>query len=142
MNNKKEIKKICLNNCLDQIFQLFDDVLIISPNDKDILAAKLYVSGIKQANPKLIISAWHNTVTLKYKSQIDNGDYDFAIKNNYNNDIMEHYSSESSDYKYFEEMIEKIRSIVKTLDNDNKEKLVKYVQNISNLTSIYFENNE
>ena len=129
-----------MKSCLDQIFQLFDDILLVIPNDSDILAAKVYVSGIKQANPKLILSSWYNTVTLKYKEQIDKGDFDFAINNDYNNDIQKHYDQNSNDFKYFEKMIEKVRDVVKNLDDDNRQKLIKYVQNISNLTLLYFDN--
>lgn len=129
-----------MSSCLDQIFQLFDDILLIIPNDSDIMGAKVYVSGIKQANPKLIVTSWHNSVTLKYKGQIDKGDYDFAINNNYNNDINNHYEKDSNDFKYFEKMIEKIKDIVKNLNDDNRQKLIKYVQNISNLTILYFDN--
>ena len=32
------------------------------------------------------------------------------------------------------------RFIVKNLDDDNRQKLIKYVQNISNLTLLYFDN--
>ena len=129
-----------MSSCLDQIFQLFDDILVVLPKDSDILAAKVYVTGVKKANPKLILTSWHNTVTLKYKKQIDNGDYDFAINKNYNDDINNYYETNSSDYKYFEKMIEKIRDIVKNLDDGNRQKLIKYVQNISNLTILYFDN--
>lgn len=133
-------KKIIMSSCLDQMFQLFDDILIVLPNDSDIMAAKVYVSGIKKANPKLILSSWHSTVTLKYKKQIDNGDYDFAINKDYNDDINNYYDTNSNDYKYFEKMIEKIREVVKKLDDNNRQKLIKYVQNISNLTTLYFDN--
>lgn len=133
-------KRIIMTSCLDQIFQLFDDILLVIPNDSDIIAAKVYVSGIKQANPKLILNSWYNAVTLKYKVQIDNGDFDFAINNDYNSDIKSYYNQSSSDFKYFEKMIEKVRDIVKNLDDDNRQKLIKYVQNISNLTLLYFDN--
>ena len=129
-----------MKSCLDQIFQLFDDILLVIPNDSDILAAKVYVSGVKQANPKLILTSWYNTVTMKYKEQIDKGDFDFAINNDYNNDIKNHYDQNSNDFKYFEKMIEKVRDVVKNLDDDNRQKLIKYVQNISNLTLLYFDN--
>ena len=133
-------KRIIMTSCLDQIFQLFDDILLVIPNDSDIIAAKVYVTGVKQANPKLILNSWYNAVTLKYKVQIDNGDFDFAINNDYNSDIKSYYNQSSSDFKYFEKMIEKIREIVKNLDDDNRQKLIKYVQNISNLTLLYFDN--
>ena len=133
-------KRIIMTSCLDQIFQLFDDILLVIPNDSDIIAAKVYVSGVKQANPKLILNSWYNAVTLKYKVQIDNGDFDFAINNDYNSDIKSYYNQSSSDFKYFEKMIEKVRDIVKNLDDDNRQKLIKYVQNISNLTLLYFDN--
>ena len=130
-------KRIIMTSCLDQIFQLFDDILLVIPNDSDIIAAKVYVTGVKQANPKLILNSWYNAVTLKYKVQIDNGDFDFAINNDYNSDIKSYYNQSSSDFKYFEKMIEKVRDIVKNLDDDNRQKLIKYVQNISNLTLLY-----
>ena len=133
-------KRIIMTSCLDQIFQLFDDILLVIPNDSDIIAAKVYVSGVKQANPKLILNSWYNAVTVKYKVQIDNGDFDFAINNDYNSDIKSYYNQSSSDFKYFEKMIDKVRDIVKNLDDDNRQKLIKYVQNISNLTLLYFDN--
>ena len=60
--------------------------------------------------------------------------------NDYNNDIQKHYDQNSNDFKYFEKMIEKVRDVVKNLDDDNRQKLIKYVQNISNLTLLYFDN--
>tara|TARA_Y100000816_G_C25831791_1_gene435020 strand:+ start:120 stop:548 length:429 start_codon:yes stop_codon:yes gene_type:complete len=142
MESSTNIKKICIANVIDQIFQLFDDVLIVLPNDADILAAKLYTSGIKKVNPKLILSSWHNSVTLKYKTEIDSENIEFALTKNYNEDISKHYNKDSSDFKYFENIIEKIREVVKDLDENNKKKLIKYVQNISNLTEIYYENDK
>ena len=135
-----EKKRINMTSCLDQKTQLYDDILSETPNDSDIIAAKVYVTGVKQANPKLILNSWYNAVTLKYKVQIDNGDFDFAINNDYNSDIKSYYNQSSSDFKYFEKMIEKVRDIVKNLDDDNRQKLIKYVQNISNLTLLYFDN--
>ena len=38
-------------------------------------------------------------------------------------------------------MIEKIRGIVKKLDDGNRQKLIKYVQNISNLTILLKKKN-
>lgn len=140
----KDFKTIIKNNFIDQVFQFFDDILRIVPNDPDIKKLKNYIIGIRKVNPKLIITSWHNSVTLKYKKEIDEGDYDFAINKDYKQDLSAHYETNSSDYKYFDEMIDKIRSIVKTLSPDNRDILIKYVQNLSNLTSLYFntvENN-
>ena len=137
----KDFTNAIYNNFIDQVYQLLDDILRIVPHDPDVKKLKNYIIGIKKVNPKLIITSWHNSVTTKYKNEIDAGDYDFAINKDYKQELSNHYDKGSSDYKYFDEIIDKIRSIVKELSPDNRDKLIKYIQNLSNLTTIYFNAN-
>lgn len=137
---RSNIKSVCLNNFIDQTFQLLDDILLIVPHDNDILTAKTYISTIKRSNPKLIIASWHECVTVKYKKEIDDGDFEFALKNNYETDLLDHYQKDSENHMYFTNIIQKLRNIACSLDENNKQILTKYIQNLSNLSIVYFEN--
>lgn len=139
-SQKTDIKSVCLSNFIDQTFQLFDDILRIVPNDHDITTARSYVSTIRHGNPKLIIKSWHECVTLKYKKQIDVGDFEFALNNDYEADVLEHYDKNSESHDYFTKIIEKVRSIASSLNECNRQILIKYLQNLSNLSTVYFQN--
>ena len=66
MSSKIEIRKICMTNFLNQLGGFMTDILIILPNNEEIMSAKKYVATLSVANPKLLLTYWHNSVTTKY----------------------------------------------------------------------------
>lgn len=136
---KTEIKKILINNFVQHLNALCDDLLILVPNDCDILAAKSAINSLKLMNPKLLISQWHNKITKKYETQIMAGDINYALDKNYDDDIKE---TGYDDQEHLYKVVTKMKHLTKTLDYENQQKLVKYLQNLAKLTKHYFENLE
>lgn len=134
-----DMRSLYLNSFIDQVFQFLDDVLLLVPNDTDVLAAQTYLSALKRGNPKLIITSWYQCVTVKYKKEVDDGNFDFALNKNYNKDIATFYKDDKDNQKYFSDIVEKVRNVAGYLSEDNKKKIVKYFQNLSNLSKLYCE---
>tara|TARA_B100001093_G_C26512611_1_gene878140 strand:- start:165 stop:578 length:414 start_codon:yes stop_codon:yes gene_type:complete len=137
MASKMELRKICMTNFINQLSGFMNDMLIIVPNNQEIVAAKNYVSMLSSANPKLLLTYWHTSVTLKYSEQINNGDFEFAINKDYTKDIEQTNTTENESIL---KLIDNLKTIAKGLNDDKKKIIMKYLQNITQLTQLYHQN--
>jgi hypothetical protein len=113
-------------------FDFLDDVSSIIENNDDILTSKTFFETIKKANPTIIIKYWYKYIYLPYKDVIDIGNIDFFINKDYNKDI--------SILENNEEIMKGINNIkicIKETSKKNQEHSMKYVQNLSKLSSLY-----
>jgi len=114
-----------------------DDIYSVFPNDHDILTAKNSFSAIRKINPKLIIKCWDMYVAAKYSKEIEAGNMDFFINKDYSTDIDTVQNSDK-----IVEAINRLRNPIKNMTDENKKKIVKYIQNLSKLSSLYNEKNK
>jgi hypothetical protein len=112
--------------------EFVNDVINVFPNDADILSAKNSFTLIRKANPKMIIKIWHTYVVEKYQSAIDSGDINFFISNDYSEDLTNAENSEK-----IREAIDRLRNPVKLMTQENQEKVMKYIQNLKKLSTLY-----
>lgn len=111
------------------------DIEIVFPEDVDIKTAKNSVLLLQKANPSLLIKLWKKHVMEKYQSQIDAGDINFFIEKDYNSDL-----SKTGNSSQINEIIDRLREPVSQMGEENKEKSIKYIQNLSKIANIYFSN--
>jgi hypothetical protein len=116
----------------DHFMEFVNDVINVFPNDADILSAKNSFTLIRKANPKMIIKIWHTYVVEKYQSAIDSGDINFFISNDYSEDLTNAENSEK-----IREAIDRLRNPVKLMTPENQEKVMKYIQNLKKLSTLY-----
>jgi len=116
----------------DHFMEFLDDVIHVFPDDSDILASKNSAALIRKANPRLIIQIWNSHVVGKYKDKIDDGNIDFFINKDYTNDLVHAENS-----KKIVEVIDRIRNPVKMMTPDDQAKTMKYIQNLTKLSTIY-----
>lgn len=116
----------------DHFMEFVSDINSVFPEDADILAAKNSFSLIRKANPKMIIKIWNTHVVEKYKDIIDNGDIRFFIDKDYTNDIT---NADNSDK--IMEAINRLRNPVKLMMPQDQQKVMKYIQNLKKLSTIY-----
>ena len=100
---------------------------------------------IRKANPKMLILMWNEYFVKKYRTQIEAGDIDFFISNDYVGDVLTikgatqcavpSVVTESSDKII--EAIDRLRNPVRLMSSENKEKSMKYIQNLTKLSIIY-----
>ena len=117
-----------------QMEEFMEDMLVIFPNDNVILRGKMYFEMMKKANPRFIIRVWKNRIASKYGEQIANGEFDVFITMDLSEDIVDN----PADNK--EEVVTHLQNMLSSIlkmDEDNKNKAIKYVQNITKLSEMY-----
>lgn len=116
----------------DHFMDFITDIQTIFPDDYDILVAKNSLITIKKANPKMIVKIWDTYVVGKYKPEIILGDIDFFINKDYSNDL----NSTNSSNKIIG-LIDKFREPIKNMSQADKDKSMKYIQNLTKLSELY-----
>jgi hypothetical protein len=118
----------------DHFIEFIDDIISIFPDDLDILSSKNSMLLVRKSNPRLIVYIWTSYVVDKYKDKIDAGNVDFFINKDYSDDL-----AYSSNTLKIVEVIDRIRKPVKMMNAEDQAKTVKYVQNLTKLSTMYNE---
>ena len=114
----------------NHLLEFIEDVIRIFPNNLDIKTGKTFIEGVKRVNPKKIITYWRDNILALYEKEILEEDITFFVNKDYRNDI----GTESQTLK----VLEDIRVLVRGTTKENKEKAMKYLQNLTKLCNIYF----
>jgi len=112
--------------------EFVEDIHRVFPDDVDILTAKNSLLMIRKANPKMIIKCWDVFIVGKYKTVIEGGDISFFINKDYSNDLQTNRES-----KKINDAIDRLRAPVKMMNEEEKAKIVKYLQNLTKLSEAY-----
>ena len=131
MNNKSSYLKLFNNHLNDFV----DDILTIFPDDLDLKTCATFLKSMRKINPRMIITTWNTGVANKYRNEIEKGDLSFFEEKDYSSDL-----KNSSEEKKILEVIERIRNDVKNCGVDNKNKTMKYLQNLTKISDLYFSN--
>jgi hypothetical protein len=118
----------------NQFNEFIDDFLVLFPDDLDILSAKNSLTLIRKTNPKLLIKIWNTYVVIPYKSQIESGDFNFFIEKDYSQDLVKNDNANK-----IMQSIDKFREPIKSMSKENKEKTMKYIENLSKLSLLFQE---
>jgi len=125
MDNKKILT--AFNN---HFFEFVDDIINVFKNDNELLTARSMLLKLRKSNPKIIMKIYIQYVLDKYKNEIMNGDIDYFLNKDYTNDL-----------EYMDNIvIEKFNTLkgpIKKMDEMNKNKVIKYMQNLIKLADLY-----
>jgi hypothetical protein len=125
-------KSSILKAFVNHFDEFLEDILKVYPEHPKLLKCKMYFDGLKKSNPKIIITVWKEYVNSKYRDLINNGDIEFFMSKDYQEDVQD-VSNSNKVYKEIEEL----RSIAKTFSEENLNKSMKYVQNLTKLSDMY-----
>lgn len=128
MSDKSNILKI-FN---DHFIEFIDDVVRIFPEDVDLLTMKNSFILIRKNNPRLIINVFHKYVNLKYHDQIEQGNVHFFIEKDYADDLTHNNNSNQ-----IIESINRLRDPIRKMNESEKIKTIKYLQNLCKLSNTY-----
>ena len=112
--------------------ELMDDVIRVFPDDTSLIACKVAIEQMRKANPKLILVTFREAFVNKYREKINEGNIDFFIDNDYEDDVV---GAESS--SIILEKINLLRTPVRNMKESDKNKTIKYIQNLTRLSDIY-----
>ena len=128
MSNKSNI----LKTFNTQFFAFLDDVIKVFPDNKDILIGKRSFETIKRANPTLIIKIWYSHIYSIYSESINNGDIDFFVQKDYNQDLQDLTNSGE-----VLRIINTLREPISKMDETNKKHTCNYLVVLSKLSQVY-----
>ena len=126
-------KSAVLKGFNTHLFEFLDDIIQIFPEKKDIQDAKQALLLLKQANPVILIRCWYKYITSKYSDVINNGHIDFFFNKDYKEDVQNMANPDK-----VIEVIDTLREPVSQLSDKSKEMAMKYIQNLSKLSMLYF----
>jgi hypothetical protein len=112
--------------------EFIGDVLTILPNDKNIKTAKFYIDKVVKVNPTILIKSWYEYVTLRYNKEIESGDFSFFLNKDYKDDL-----NNVEETNKVIDAIELIKLQAQNFSDSNKEKITKYLQNLTKLSKLY-----
>jgi hypothetical protein len=112
--------------------EFLDDIISIFPEKREIQVAKTGFETIKQSNPTLIIRMWNSHIYQRYGDAVDNGDIDFFFDKDYATDLVE-----SQQYNEIMKFIDEFRQPLREMNEVNRQHSIKYIQNLSKLSSMY-----
>ena len=116
----------------DHFVEFVEDVERVFPDDNDISTVKESFIQMRKANPRLVIKALNEYFLNKYRCEVESGNIDFFIKKDYNTDL-----SVVGDSDYMLKKIDVLRNPVKNMNEEDQNKVIKYIQNLSKLCDIY-----
>ena len=120
----------------DHFTEFVEDVQLVFPDNVDIATLHSAISKVRKANPKLIIKAFNEHVIASYSEEIERGDINFFIDNDYKKDIMNLGMAGSSNAIL--DKIDCLRQPVRDMGEEDQQKVMKYIQNLAKLCKMYF----
>ena len=127
-------KTLILTAFNDSFVEFVNDFQNLFPDDYDLLVAKNSLLALKKSNPRLLLTLWDTHIVGKYKDEIDRGNLDFFINKDYTQDI-----NSSSHSSQILSAIDKFRKPIKNLTENDKNQVIKYIQNLTKLCSLYIQ---
>lgn len=117
----------------NHMIEFIEDLIVIYPEDLDLKTSHTFITGIIKVNPRMICNYYYQNIAIKYKKQLEKGDVDFFINKDYDEDLGDEWKTNK-----IHSTMEKWRELLRNSSIENKKKSIKYFQNLSKLSELYF----
>jgi hypothetical protein len=117
------------------LIEFVTEIKKVFPDDADARTGSIFLEGLVKVNPKSVIKGWNDCMNDSYKEQILKGNVDYFINKNYDQDV-----EGSNDKTRVLTMINSFRVKVRNMGEENQQKSMKYIQNLTKLCNMYFQN--
>lgn len=126
-------KRQILKTFNNQFEELMNDILLVIPNDNDLITCREALLQARKMNPKILINIFKTDVLVPYSEKIRKNDISFFINKDYNEDFIQ----QNPTNKLVLEKIDKIREVVKEMGENNQLMVLKYMNNLLKLCNLY-----
>jgi hypothetical protein len=110
------------------------DIERVFPDDTDIMSTRKTISKSLMLMPKVLIRMFNEKFVEFYSKEIDEGDLNFFIDNDYR---AQHKFKETEEASWVINKIDVLREPVRNMNADDKAKVVQYLKNLKKLTDLY-----
>ena len=118
----------------DHFMQFVQDVQLVFPDNSDIATISLALGKLRKANPRLLIMSFKEHVVSGYRKEIEEGNINFFINNDYQKDLNNIGVGSSNQIL---EKIDCLRGPVRDMNKNEQDKVMKYMQNLLKLSDLY-----
>ena len=135
MSDKKFIQKAFIKH----LKEFYDDLILLYPDNLELKTGRTWIKSLEFMNPSFIPKGWHNWVTKPYGKEILKGDLENMLNKNYIEDFKNYYGDKKTkkELNEYDDWTLEIKKQVKEMDKNNKEKSLKYLQNLCKLSNLY-----
>jgi hypothetical protein len=127
--NKSDI----LSGFNSHLNELLESLIEVIPDNTELKTAYTSISTLRKANPRLVIPIWKTYVLDKYETNIIEGNLEYFLNKDYTEDI-----KDTGNAVIVLEKINVVKNTIKTLDKDNLDKTILYLQNLTKLCKAYY----
>lgn len=113
-------------------FEFINEILLIFPDNKDIISAKVYFESFKKMNPSIIIKSWVKYIYLPYSDIINNDNIMYFFFKEYDDDL-NHLNNKNEVLL----AIEKVKRPLQELDEEKLNIIKHFIKNLNNLSMHY-----
>tara|TARA_B100000674_G_scaffold341800_1_gene285795 strand:+ start:148 stop:546 length:399 start_codon:yes stop_codon:yes gene_type:complete len=128
--NQKTLKELFCN----QLLEFMDDILTIFPNNLDLKTGKTFIVGLTKVSKRKLIGIWKTSVLDIYEEAIMKGDKEYFINKDYSEDLGEGGTDKMMS------VVEDVRVLIRNTSEENKDKAIKYLQNLTKICKLYYAN--
>ena len=128
--NQKTLKELFCN----QLLEFMDDILRVFPNNLDLKTGKTFIVGLTKVSKRKLIGIWKTSVLDIYEEAIMNGDKEYFINKDYSEDLGEGGTDKMMS------VVEDVRVLIRNTSEENKDKAIKYLQNLTKICKLYYAN--
>jgi len=111
------------------------DIERVFPNDSDIMSTRKTINKTLMIMPRAIIKMFNEHFVQLYGDKINDGDISFFIENDYR----KQHGYKETEQVWALDKIESLRQPVKNMNDEDKQKVVRYLQNLKKLTELFNE---
>ena len=135
MSDKKFIQKAFIKH----LKEFYDDLILLYPDNLELKTGRTWVKSLEFMNPSFLPKGWYAWVTKPYGKEILNGDLNTMLNKNYTNDFKNYFGDQKSskEINEYDDWTLEIKKQVKEMDSGNREKSLKYIQNLCKLSNLY-----
>lgn len=127
-------KSVILKAFNQHLKDFIDDIQTLFPTNVNIRTMKNSALTLVKMNPRKVIELWFTKVFSKYGKQIMNEDIEFFLNKDYSDDLKELDNDVDVDIN----IIEELRAQIRVMDESNKQMALKYVKEMTQLSSLYY----
>ena len=117
-----------------QLLEFMDDILRVFPNNLDLKTGKTFIVGLTKVSKRKLIGIWKTSVVDVYEEAIMKGDKEYFINKDYSEDLGEGGTDRMMN------VIEDVRLLIRNTSEENKDKAIKYLQNLTKICKLYYAN--
>lgn len=122
----------------NHLIEFIDDILKVIPEDTDLQTSKFFIKNFIKIKSRGVVELWKFNIGNTYRKEIEKGNFDFFINKDYSYDIGKGVNGNRNDIL---EYINKIRFKISDMSINNKNKAMKYIQNLTKLSDLYYKKN-